>query len=183
MPKQRIMLIDKFRQTRHTISVIITIVKGSVSVGNIKVIIVDDTDIIVKTLELYLNECENVEIVGTATNGQEAYNLYNEKKPDVILTDMQMPIMTGLQLIEKITKEDKEQVRVVLITGESNPSIYAKAHKLGIEQIIKKPFSKEQIIETIEIIKQPRAEEENIETIKVKQEKRSWLQRILKRQE
>ena len=102
---------------------------------NIRVIIVDDTEIIVKTLELYLNECENVEIVGTASNGQEAYDLYKDKKPNVILTDMQMPIMTGLELIEKITKEDKEEIRTVLITGESLPSVYEKTNCLYSSKI------------------------------------------------
>lgn len=149
---------------------------------NIRVIIVDDTEIIVKTLELYLNECENVEIVGTATNGQEAYDLYKEKKPDVILTDMQMPIMTGLELIEKITKEDKEQIRAVLITGESLPSVYAKAHELGIEKIIKKPFTKEQIVEMVEKLKQPKAEIKVEEKIEIKHEKKNWIERLFKKQ-
>ena len=149
---------------------------------NIKVIIVDDTEIIIKTLELYLKECGNVEIVGTATNGQEAYNLYKEKKPDLIITDMQMPIMTGLELIEKITNEDKEQVRAILITGESNPSIYAKAHELGMEKIIKKPFMKEQIIEMLEKLKQPKPEIKKVEQVEMKYSKENWLKRIFKKQ-
>jgi len=149
---------------------------------NIKVIIADDTEIIIKTLELYLKECGNVEIVGTATNGQEAYNLYKEKKPDAILTDMQMPIMTGLELIEKITKEDKEQVRAVLITGESSPSIYTKAHELGIEKIIKKPFMKEQILEIIEELKQPKPEIKKVEQVEIKYEKKNWIEKIFKKQ-
>lgn len=149
---------------------------------NIKVIIVDDTEIIIKTLELYLKECENIEIVGTATNGQEAYNLYKDKKPDAILTDMQMPIMTGLELIEKITKEDKEQVRAVLITGESIQSIYTKAHELGIEKIIKKPFTKEQIIEIVEELKQPKQEIRKVEQVEVKHEKKNWIEKIFKKQ-
>ena len=149
---------------------------------NIKVIIVDDTDIIIKTLELYLKECENIEIVGTATNGQEAYNLYKEKKPDVILTDMQMPIMSGIELIEKITKEDKEQVRAVLITGESLPSIYEKAHEVGFEKIIKKPFMKEQIIEIVEKLKEPKPEIKKAEQVEIKYEKKNWIEKIFKKQ-
>ena len=152
------------------------------SVENIRVIIVDDTEIIIKTLELYLNECENLEIVGTATNGQEAYDLYKEKKPDVILTDMQMPIMTGLELIEKITKEDKEQVRAVLITGETNPSIYEKAHELGIEKIIRKPFTKEQIEDMVESLRQPKPEAQVVEKVDTKYEKKSWIDRLFKKQ-
>ena len=140
---------------------------------NIRVIIVDDTEIIVKTLELYLNECENVEIVGTASNGQEAYDLYKDKKPNVILTDMQMPIMTGLELIEKITKEDKEEIRTVLITGESLPSVYEKTHELGIEKIIKKPFTKEQIVEMVEKLKQPKPETKVVEKEEIKPKEES----------
>ncbi len=149
---------------------------------NIRVIIVDDTEIIVKTLELYLNECENVEIVGTASNGQEAYDLYKDKKPDVILTDMQMPIMTGLELIEKITKEDKEEIRAVLITGESLPSVYEKSHELGIEKIIKKPFTKEQIVEMVEKLKQPKPETKVVEKVEIKYEKKNWIERLFKKQ-
>lgn len=149
---------------------------------NIRVIIVDDTEIIVKTLALYLNECENVEIVGTAFNGQEAYDLYKEKKPNVILTDMQMPIMTGLELIEKITKEDKEEMKAVLITGESSPSIYTKAHELGVEKIIKKPFTKEQIVEMIESLKQPKQETKVVEQVEIKNEKKNWIERLFKKQ-
>lgn len=149
---------------------------------NIRVIIVDDTEIIVKTLALYLNECENVEIVGTASNGQEAYDLYKEKKPNVVLTDMQMPIMTGLELIEKITKEDKEEMKAVLITGESSPSIYTKAHELGVEKIIKKPFTKEQIVEMIESLKQPKQETRVVEQVEIKNEKKNWIERLFKKQ-
>lgn len=149
---------------------------------NIRVIIVDDTEIIVKTLALYLNECENVEIVGTASNGQEAYDLYKEKKPNVVLTDMQMPIMTGLELIEKITKEDKEEMKAVLITGESSPSIYTKAHELGVEKIIKKPFTKEQIVEMIENLKHPKQETKVVEQVEIKNEKKNWIERLFKKQ-
>lgn len=148
----------------------------------IRMIIVDDTEIIVKTLELYLNECENVEIVGTASNGQEAYDLYKAKKPNVILTDMQMPIMTGLELIEKITKENKEEIRAVLITGESLPSVYEKANELGIVKIIKKPFTKEQIVEIVERLKQPKQEIKIIEQIEIRYKKKNWIERLLKKQ-
>lgn len=173
---------DKIRQNRHTGSVKIVDVEGSDKVETIKTIIVDDTEIIVKTLELYLKEIADIEIVGTASNGAEGYELYKEKKPELILTDMQMPIMTGIELIEKITKEDKENVKAVLITGESNPAIFTKAQQIGFNKIIKKPFSQEQIIEMVEEIKKPIEKEDEEIKVEQKVEKESWIKRLLKKQ-
>lgn len=84
-------------------------------------------------------------VIGEADNGQEALKFYEKNKPDVIITDIQMPVMDGIELIENIVKKCPEQIFVILSCHES--FAYAqKAIKLGVsDYLIKDMLTKEQI--------------------------------------
>ena len=104
-----------------------------------KVLLVEDDDsfrIIIKdTLELtYKYEVFDVK------NGLEGYNAFKSFKPDVIVTDVDMPIMSGFKMIEKIKKEDPD-IPILITTGMTETKDVGKGFHLEIDYYLKKPFS------------------------------------------
>jgi DNA-binding NarL/FixJ family response regulator len=63
----------------------------------IKIVIVDDHGLMREGLVSMFNSVGNFKVVGSVSNGEEAINIYNEKKPDVVLMDIMLPGMTGIE--------------------------------------------------------------------------------------
>jgi len=84
-----------------------------------------------------------------ASNGQEAYEIYKEKKPDIILSDIHMPILDGIEFIKKIRKENRE-VPVVMITAHTDKKYLLDAVELHMEKYIVKPVDLDELFETLE---------------------------------
>jgi len=89
----------------------------------------------------------------TAANGAEAFELVCEEKPDIIVTDFQMPVMTGLELVEKL--RDDEQTRdipVIMLTARGFAVADERKEDLQISQFLSKPFSPKELLRSIEDI-------------------------------
>jgi len=84
-----------------------------------------------------------------ASNGQEAYDIYKEKKPDIILSDIHMPIMDGIEFVKKLRTEDRE-VPVVMITAHTDKRYLLEAVELHMEKYIVKPIELEELFEVLE---------------------------------
>ena len=76
-------------------------------------------------------------IIGEARNGSEGLELYRSKHPDVILTDIKMPVMDGLEMIEQIRKED-EVTKIVVLSAYEDYELVRQAFKMGISDYILK---------------------------------------------
>ena len=112
----------------------------------IRIMIVDDMPIFLE----YLRGCIDwnsygFEICCEAHDGKEALEKLDEYYPDVVLTDITMPYLNGLELAEKITR-DYPDISVILITGNNEFEYARKAVKLGVCDYIVKPFEKEELI-------------------------------------
>lgn len=83
-----------------------------------------------------------------AENGEEGYTKYLEYKPDVILADITMPILSGLDMIEKIRKNDQKVIAMIL-TSYDYFSYAQKAIRLGVEDFILKPADKETLFASL----------------------------------
>ena len=86
----------------------------------IKVVIVDDQEIIRQSLELMLNRKSNIDVVGTAKDGREAISQVRQLNPDVVLMDIRMPEMDGIEsmkMIKQFTPNTKiiEQNRYAIV--------------------------------------------------------------------
>ena len=68
----------------------------------LKVVIADDMQVIAGNNKRIATLFDNIEVVGIANNGQEEYDMIMELKPDLVITDNQMPLMNGVDVIEKI---------------------------------------------------------------------------------
>ena len=112
---------------------------------NEKILIVDDE----KNIRLTLEKCltENYDIV-TAVNGEDALNKFEVDKFEVVLLDMKLPGLDGLEILEKIKKKDKE-VKVVIITGYGSVETAVETMKLGAIDYLRKPFTPDEIKEVV----------------------------------
>lgn len=91
---------------------------------------------------------ETCKEVFIASNGEEGLALYQEKKPDIVLSDIAMPKMNGLEMSEAIKAINSEQA-IALFTAFSQSSYLKKASELGITTYILKPLDEEQFFNSL----------------------------------
>lgn len=107
----------------------------------IKVLIADDNIEFAMTLHGYLEKEEEMEIVGMAKDGNEAYGMILEKEPDVVLLDVIMPHLDGLGVLEKIgTTPINKMPLCIMLSAVGQDKITQRAINLGAEYYIVKPF-------------------------------------------
>lgn len=112
------------------------------------VLVVDDDPIIVKLLSMTLT-VSNYNVI-TASNGEEGLREALEKKPDIILLDIMMPIMDGITMLEELRKES--DIPVIIISAFGSPDKVEKARRLGIECFLSKPFNYGVVLEMLDVL-------------------------------
>lgn len=117
----------------------------------IRIIIADDHKLIREGIKKLLNFNENVKIVGEASNGNETLELVEFLKPDILILDLNMPIKSGLQVLEE-AKGSNPDIKVILLTIDDDPQSLEKALNLGADGYILKDSNPSQINEIIENI-------------------------------
>jgi two-component system, OmpR family, alkaline phosphatase synthesis response regulator PhoP len=123
--------------------------------GN-KVLVADDEIHIIHVVAIKLRN-NGYEVIA-ANNGAEAYDLACSEQPDIIVTDYQMPFVTGIELIEKLrANEQTRQTPVILLTARSFAITEDLKTSLGVEQCLSKPFSPKELLKTIQDILHERA--------------------------
>ncbi|RTE10173.1 response regulator [Paenibacillus whitsoniae] len=111
----------------------------------LKVLIVDDEYYFRQALKISLPWEElGFQIAGEAKNGQEALTLMSEVCPDIVLVDINMPIMDGMEFIQK-AKQSEQETKFIMLTGQSE-FVYAKmAVQLGVFNYVLKPIDEDEI--------------------------------------
>ena len=112
-----------------------------------KIIIVDDNDLI-RTLLRGILRAEDCEIIGEARNGTLALELIEKSKPDIVLLDVLMPEMDGLEALQNI-KQQYPEIIVVMITGSPSKDNVKESIQGGASGFIVKPFNSAKVIETL----------------------------------
>lgn len=113
-----------------------------------KFMVVDDSDVIRTKIQSVLKS-EDIEIVGTAKNGQEAVEQFIELKPRAITLDITMPIMDGIETITEIIKIDPE-VRILVVSALADKATLIKAMHLGATGFLCKPFTDNDLADAVE---------------------------------
>ena len=116
-----------------------------------KVLIVDDAAFTRNMLKNIINKTDYTEVVGEASNGDEAIVQYKKLKPDLVTMDLVMPEKGGIETIEEILKIDKSAV-IVVVSALGQEALVLEAAKKGAKDFIQKPFKTEQIIEVLELV-------------------------------
>ncbi len=117
----------------------------------IKVIICDDQEVVCQGLNAILGTANHLQVVGIAMNGQEALEMVEMKHPDVVLMDLKMPVMNGIQAT-KFIKEKFPQVRVLVLTTYDADAWLFDAIRNGADGYLLKDTSRENLIQAIEEI-------------------------------
>jgi two-component system response regulator YesN len=115
-----------------------------------RVLIVDDERIIREGMSSVIEwEAYGITVCGVAANGIEACEIIEEKMPHIVITDIKMPGMDGLELIEKLSKEHPGIIFIVL-SGYGEFTFAKEAMRFGVKHYLLKPSDDEEIIRTIE---------------------------------
>lgn len=116
----------------------------------LKVLLVDDEPFILQGLQIIIDwAAEGFEIAAIKANGKEALEYLKNNKVDLIISDIQMPIMTGLELLETIRKENISDARFVILSGYDNFSYTQKAIRNDCMDYILKPVQAEDLLSVI----------------------------------
>lgn len=117
-----------------------------------KVMLVDDEEIVIEGLKKKIDwEGLQLEVAGIAQDGLEALKIIEETAPDILITDVIMPVMDGLKLIETIKAMGKN-IKTIILSGHDEFSYAQKALKLGAAEYQLKPISVEELEELLEKI-------------------------------
>lgn len=130
----------------------------------LKLLLVDDEEIICNTIAKTINwEDLGIQLIGTCLDGVEAYHTILDESPDIVMTDIRMPGISGLELIERISATNLD-TQFIILSGYGEFEFAKRAMKCGVRHYLLKPCDEEQIISCIkEAIKDCRAVQQNQE--------------------
>ena len=115
----------------------------------IKLLIVDDEKIIRETLSKHIPwESLGVRVIGTAQDGLEAYDIIMDEYPDIVITDIKMPGLSGLELLQRIKRLHPE-VEFIVLSGYGEFEFAREAMQFGVRHYLLKPFKEALIIQTV----------------------------------
>jgi DNA-binding NarL/FixJ family response regulator len=121
------------------------------STEQVRIYIVEDQQIIIDGLCALLSTEASIVMTGFTQKGQEALDKIPEIDPDVLILDIQMPGMDGLEVLEKLMK-DRPHQKVLMLTGFDETSLIRKAFALGARGYILKNIPKEGLVEAIHTV-------------------------------
>jgi DNA-binding NarL/FixJ family response regulator len=104
--------------------------------GRIRVLIADDHNVLCEGLKLYLSDSD-LEVIGTASDGQQALEMTVEQEPDVLLLDLRMPRMDGFQALSAI-KDARPETNVIILTGFATNENMTESFRLGASGFLSK---------------------------------------------
>lgn len=119
----------------------------------IKIILTDDHQIVIDGLKAVLETAPDIQIIGAALNGKVLLQLLQTLTPDLILLDISMPIMDGLETAAKV-KEQYPQVKILILTTHASPHKIKQILKLGVEGYILKDTGRAGLLNAIHTIMQ-----------------------------
>ena len=94
----------------------------------------------------------DIELSGTAWNGLDAFEQIQKNQPDIVLTDIKMPVMDGIALIRKIT-ENFPDIRIIVLSGYGEYEYTSQAMEYGVRHYILKPCDEEKIVSVLDNVK------------------------------
>lgn len=122
----------------------------------IKVLIADDQELIRQSLQIVLNSKQDIEVSDVAANGQEVIQCIRKNKPDIILMDIRMPKMDGVQCT-KIIKENYPQIKIIILTTFDDDEYVFNALKYGASGYLLKGVSMDELSDAIRTVYSGRA--------------------------
>ncbi len=116
-----------------------------------RILIVDDAQFTRNMLKKIIEKLDFVEVIGEASNGNEAVELYKKLNPDLVTMDLVMPEKGGIEATEEILKINKDAM-VLIVSALGQEALVLEAAKKGAKDFIQKPFKTDQIFEVMKRI-------------------------------
>jgi pilus assembly protein CpaE len=134
-------------------------------VERIRVVVVDDSEETRENIKTLLSFEKGIEIIGEASNGSEAVFIVKEAKPDIVLMDINMPVMDGIKASEEISIAAPESTVIIMsVQGESE--YIKRAMSAGARAFITKPFSGEELIGTVKATFERESRRKDVKPVK-----------------
>ena len=114
----------------------------------IRILIADDQQLMREGLRTILNLSHDMSVIGTASNGLEAWEMCREDAPDVVLMDIQMPVMDGVEATRRILG-DHPDIHVISLTTFDDDDLIIRALKAGARTYLLKDLPSERLVEAI----------------------------------
>ncbi|BAH46768.1 two-component hybrid sensor and regulator [Brevibacillus brevis NBRC 100599] len=124
--------------------------------AGIRILIVDDQPFVRESLQLVLQNQQDLQVVGVAENGLMALDIIPKEKPDVVLLDVQMPVMDGAKTIQAI-RERWPDMRVIMLTTFEETALAAETLGRGANGYLLKSVSPVELVEAIRVVHQGEA--------------------------
>jgi DNA-binding NarL/FixJ family response regulator len=118
----------------------------------IRIMIVDDHEVVRRGLEGIVSACDDLEVVGLAKSGEEAVELARSVDCDIVLLDLQMRGMHGLEVIPKLAKDGQGRPRIIVLTVHDDDEIVLRAVKSGASGYVLKNASADELIHAIRYV-------------------------------
>lgn len=118
----------------------------------IKIIIADDHTMFLEGIVSLLENEEGIHIIGKATNGKSALEIIENTLPNIILLDISMPEMDGIE-VTKIIKQKYPSVKTLIVSTHSNIQMIAKLIRMGVDGYLLKNAEKQELLHAIQTIK------------------------------
>ncbi len=119
----------------------------------IKVVIADDHQVVLDGFMARLQMEPEIEVIGTASNGLEAVERVKQLKPDVVLMDVSMPIMNGIEATNMI-REENPQAKILMLTMHDNREYIMKVMQVGAVGYMLKEISADKMVQAIKTVNQ-----------------------------
>ncbi len=125
--------------------------------NKLNVAIADDNERMLNLLANIVRNDNDLNVIGTAKDGEEAYLLIKEKNPDVVLLDVVMPKLDGLGVLDKINQDRtiKKHPKIIMVSAIGQERITEDAFKKGADYYIMKPFDNDLILKRIKYLYEP----------------------------
>lgn len=112
-------------------------------------LIVEDEQLLLHSLAVEIPwERNGIEVIGLASNGKEALELIARKRPDLMLLDIRMPQLDGLELVRIVRSQDPD-MKCIILSGYDNFLFVQKAMELGVSQYLLKPAGESEILQAV----------------------------------
>ena len=137
----------------------------------LRVLLVDDEPFILQGIKMLIDwEQEGFEIAGMAANGKEAIAFLEQEEVDLIIADIRMPEMTGLELLETIKREKLSNAYFVILSGYADFEYARRAMQNECTEYLLKPIDREMLLKLLEKVYTMRSQDRELDKKRKEQE-------------